>query len=180
MIKYVLLALVLTLTIAATACASAPTPVPTVPPPTAVPSPAEANKALVRRYLDTVLIGGNLDAIDGFVTPAYKRYVSATAAPLNAAGQKQRLAGIRAAFPDMQVTIEDMIAEGDRVAYRMTIRGTYKAPFAGIPATNKAATDAVLETVRIENGKIAEHWGGPDIFNVLMDLGVTCSIPPAK
>ena len=137
-------------------------------------------KSLVRRYLEQVLIGGQLDSIGEFVSPTYKRYVSATAAPLNVEGQKQRLAGLRAAFPDMQVTIEDLFAEGDRIAYRLTIRGTHQGVFQGIPPTGKAVTVAAVEIVRMENGKMAEHWGGPDTLSLLQQLGAAVSVPPAK
>ena len=138
------------------------------------------NKSLVRRYVEQVLIGGKLDSIGEFVSPTYKRYVSATAAPLNVEGQKQRLAGLFAAFPDMQITIEDLFAEGDRVAWRLTVRGTHQGAFQGIPPTGKAVTFAAFEMARIENGKMAEHWGGPDTLSLLQQLGAAVSVPPAK
>ena len=69
---------------------------------------AEDNKALVRRYLEEVWHEGNIAAVDAFLAPHYRRYLSPTAAPLTLDGQRQRLTGFRAAFPDIQLTIEDI------------------------------------------------------------------------
>lgn len=162
------------------ACAPAPTPVPpTPPPPTAVP-PAEANKTLVRRYVDQVPNGGHFEVLDEMLSPNYKRYLSAAAAPVNAAANKQRLAGLRAVFPDLQITIDDLIAEGDRVVYRGTARGTQQVVFMGIPPTGKQGAVTVIEIFRIENGKIIEHWGGPDTMDLVQQLGGVVSAAPAK
>jgi predicted ester cyclase len=155
------------------ACAPAPTPVP----PTLLPQ-TEANKALVRQYYDQVLGAGNLNAIDELVSPNYKRYLSGGAAPLDAAANKQRLAGLRAAFPDMKPTIEDLVAQGDRVASRVTVRATHQSAFQGIAPTGKPVTITALEIIRIENGKFVEQWGGPDLLNVVQQLGGVISAAP--
>lgn len=152
------------------ACAPSPTPVP----------PTETNKALVRRYYDQVLNAGNLNVLDELLAPNYKRYLAATAAPLDAAAQKQRLGGMRAVFPDLNITIDDLIAEGDRLAIRMTVRGTQKGPFQGIPPTGKQATVSALEIVRIENGKLVEHWGGADNLDLAQQLGGVVAPAPSK
>ena len=137
-----------------TACApAAPTPPPA--------ASTDANKALVRQYYEQVLNAGQFSAVGQFVSPSYKRYLSATAAPLTADQQSKRLAGLRAAFPDLKFTIDDMTAEGDHVAIRATMRGTHNGAFQGLQPTGKSATVAAIETTRLENGKIAEHWGEP-------------------
>ncbi len=151
-------------------CASAPAPVPTI----------EANKALVRRYYDQALNMGNLNVLDELLAPNYKRYLTATAAPLGAAAQKQRLGGMRAVFPDLNVTIDDLIAVGDRVAIRMTVRGTQKVAFMGVPPTGRQGTVSALEIVRIENGKIVEHWGGTDNLDLVQQLGGVVTAAPPK
>lgn len=162
------------------ACAPTPTPVPpTPPPPTSVPT-TEANKALVRRYVEQVLNRGKFEVLDELWAPNYKRYVSAAAAPLNADAAKKRLAGLRAVFPDLNLTIEDMIAEGDRVAYRTTIRGTQQAAYQGIAPTGKQVTVTELAIIRIENGKFVEHWGGADTMDLVQQLGAVVSPAPPK
>ncbi len=140
--------------------------------------PAEESKAVVRRYIDEVWHKRNLAAVDAFLAPHYRRYVSPTAAPLTLEGQKQRLAAFRSAFPDIELTVEDMLAEGDRVAFRSTIRGTHAGVFLGIPASGKRVTVALIDVVRVEHARIVEHWGGPDIFDLLQQLGA--GISPAR
>jgi len=132
---------------------------------------AEENKSLVRRYVEEILNRGNMAVADELIAPDYRRYISPTAAPLTVDVQKQRLAGIRAAFPDWHLAVEDMIAEGDRVAFRATIRGTHNGAFQNIAPTGKQVTVSALDIVRIENGKFVEHWGGPDLLNLMQQLG---------
>ena len=134
----------------------------------------------MRRYVEQVPNGGHLEVLDEMAAPSYKRYLSAAAAPINAAANKQRLAGLRAVFPDLQITIDDMIAEGDRVVYRGTARGTQQVAFMGIPPTGKQAAVAVIEIIRIENGKFVEHLGGPDTMDLVQQLGGVVSAAPPK
>ncbi len=131
----------------------------------------EENKSLVRRYVEEILIRGDMSAADKLLAKDYRRYTSASAAPLNVEGQKQRLTGIRAAIPDLEITTEDLFAEGDRVALRVTIRGTHKGQFLNIRPTGKSIEFWGLDVIRIENGKFVEHWGGPDTFDILRQLG---------
>ncbi len=140
----------------------------------AAKSQAEANESLARSYYDA-LNKGDANALGQYLAPDYKRYLSATGTPLDVAGQLKRLAGLGAVFPDMQITIDNIIAEGDYVAICLTARGTQKVAFLGIPATGKKITVSGFEVVRIENGKIIEHWGGTDTFNLLQQLGAVIS-----
>src|SRR5215469_12631814 len=117
---------------------------------------AEANKALVRRYIEVVWNQRNMAVLEELLAPTYQRYVSATAAPLRSEGQRQRITGFHTAFPDLQFTIEDLIAEGDRVTFRATLRGTHRGPFPSLPdmaPTGKQVTISVLDVVRLEQGK---------------------------
>ena len=119
-----------------------------------------------------------MQLLDELLAPNYKRYLTATAAPLDAAAQKQRLGGMRTVFPDLNITIDDMIAEGDRVALRMTIRGTQKVAYQGIPPSGKQVTVSGVEVVRVENGKFVEHWGGADNLDLAQQLGGVVSAAP--
>ncbi len=140
----------------------------------------EENKSLVRRYVDQVLNGGRFELLDELLSPNYKRYLSPTVAPLTPELQKQRLAGLRAAFPDLHLTIDDLIAEGDRIVLRVTLRGTHRGAFQGIAPTARPVTVFALDVVRIEDGKFIEHWGGPDLLNLLQQLGAVVSAAPGK
>jgi predicted ester cyclase len=133
----------------------------------------EANKALVCRFYDEIFNKKNLNVVDELVAPNYKRYLSPIAAPLDAAGQKTRLAGMLAAFPDSHLTIEDLVAEGDRVAIRLTNRGSHQGAYLGIQPTGKQVVADAIEIMRIENGKIVEHWGAPNNYSLLQQLGAT-------
>ena len=138
---------------------------------------AEENKTLVRRYIEEVWDKKNVAALDEFLASTYQRYTSPNTTPLNREGQKQRLAGIRTAFPDITLTLEEIFAEGDRVAFRSTIRGTHQNIFQGIPPTGRQVTVSLLDIVRVEDSKIIEHWGGPDFLDWLKQLGAVVSAP---
>jgi predicted ester cyclase len=134
------------------------------------------NKALIQRYLDEVWGKGNIAAADQFLAPDYKRYLSPVAEPLHLDGQKQRLAGFRAAFPDIHITMEDMVAEGDYVVFRSTMRATHQGVFQGLPPTGRRVTVTLLDVIRIENGMFIEHWGGPDLFDLVKQMGANISV----
>ena len=118
---------------------------------------------------------GSLAALDDYLAADYQRYVSPTAPPLSLEGQNQRLAGFRAAFPDIKLTLEDVFAEDDHVVFRSTMRGTNEGGVQGIPPTGARVTVALLDMVRIRDGRIVEQWGGPDVLDLLRQLGATVS-----
>ena len=132
---------------------------------------AEDNKTLVRRYIQKVWDENDVAALDEFFAANYQRHISPNAIPLNREGQKQRLAGIRTAFPDIALTLEEIIAEGDRVVFRSTIRGTHQKIFQGIAPTGRHVTVSLLDLVRVQDNKIVEQWGGPDFLDWLRQLG---------
>jgi steroid delta-isomerase-like uncharacterized protein len=137
---------------------------------------AEENKVLVRCYIEEVWNKRNVAALDEFLASNYQRYTSPNTTPLNREAQKQRLAGIRTAFPDITLTLEEIYAEGDRVVFRSTIRGTHLNIFQGIPSTGRQVTVSLLDMVRVEDSKIVEHWGGPDFWDWLQQLGAVVSV----
>ena len=132
---------------------------------------AEHNKALLRRYIEAVWDKENPDALDDFLATTYRRHRSPTTTPLSRDGQKQLLTAFRSAFPDIKITVEEVIAEGDTVAFRSTMRGTHQGEFLGIAPTGQQVTFSLLDVVRIEDGKIVEQWGGPDTFDLVQQLG---------
>lgn len=87
-------------------------------------------------------------------------------------GFKQHVVGTRAGFPDAQFTIDDEIAEGDKVVNHWTFCGTHQGEFAGIPSTGKAVTMTGMGIVRIADGKVAEIWDEFDALGLLRQLGV--------
>jgi steroid delta-isomerase-like uncharacterized protein len=140
---------------------------------------AEENKALLRRYVNEVWGNQNLKALDEFLAPDYQRHRSATTQPLTRDQQKQLLALFRTAFPDIQITIEEIIAGEDQIAFRSTMRGTQFGEFLGIPPTGRHVTVGLVDVIHIRNGKFVEQWGGPDLFDLLKQLGAEISLKKA-
>ena len=133
--------------------------------------PSKENETLVSRYVDEVLNRGNLDLLDEICARDYKRYLSPASSPLSLDEQRQRLASIRIAFPTLSAEVEEIICDNGIVAFRAIVRGTQSGPFLGLPATGKDFTISALDMVSVKHGKFAEHWGGPDLFALLQQLG---------
>ena len=133
--------------------------------------------SLVNRYVEEILNNGRFELLGEFFATGYQRFLSPTAPPLTPEAQQQRLAGLRTAFPDLHLTVEDIIVEGDRVAFRGVLRGTHHGLFLGVPPTGKQVTAAAFDILQIEKGKIVAHWGGPDLLSILQQLGAAVSVP---
>jgi steroid delta-isomerase-like uncharacterized protein len=138
---------------------------------------AEENKAIVRRELEEVFTQGNLDAAEEIYAPNYVSHQTATVSI--PAGEdvhgveaaRQIAIARREAFPDLQITIEDQIAEGNKVATRFRARGTHLGELAGRTPTGKEVELTGINISRIERGKIAEHWPYADILGMMRQLG---------
>ncbi|HKJ39155.1 MAG TPA: ester cyclase [Anaerolineales bacterium] len=141
---------------------------------------AEENKALLRRYIEDVWDEQNPDAIDNYLLPNYKRHRSPTTAPLSREEQKQLLVQFQTVFSDIQITVEDVVAEDDRIAFRSTMRATHQGDFLGIPPTGKQITVGLVDLIRIENGKFVEQWGGPDLLDLTQQLGAEIVVKESK
>ncbi|MBI3362976.1 MAG: ester cyclase [Chloroflexi bacterium] len=138
---------------------------------------SEANKAISRRFIEDGFNKGNMAAIDEIVAPGHTNSGpgSLPGLPPGPEGSKQIISVYRNAFPDLQLTVDDVIAEGDKVVTRWTGRGTHKGELAGIPPTGKTAVTTGMGVDRIVNGKIVESWGIFDQLGMLTQLGV---VPP--
>ncbi len=139
---------------------------------------AEENKALVHRFYDEFLNAGNLDIADELIAPDCVFYMGGNLEPIRGPeGYKRTLAMFRTAFPDIRWTIEDMVAEGDRVAERPVGRGTHLGEFMSIAPTGKRIEIRGIAILRVADGKIVENWGMPDMLGLMRQLGVA---PTAK
>jgi steroid delta-isomerase-like uncharacterized protein len=136
---------------------------------------ATSNKATMRRFQDAAnshvaeLIS---ETIDEVVEPDV---LIRTPLPIQATGAellKEVFARLHRAFPDLHVTIEDLIAEGDKVVSRNTVTGTHQGEYMGIPPTGKSVTYNEIFIVRFVNGRFAETWGVVDILSQMKQLGV--------
>ena len=134
----------------------------------------ETNKALSRRFLEEVFNKGKLNVLDEIIAKDHVSTGPGTlpGLPTGPEGQKQLVTVYRNAYPDVHFTIDEQIAEGDKVVTRWTGRGTHKGELFGIPATGKSSTVTGIAVDRIANGKIAESWGIFDQFGMMQQLGV--------
>ena len=137
----------------------------------------EDNKTLMRRFFEEVYTKKNLAAIEEFIAPNHIDHSAAAAGlPVGAEGSRQAIGMMLTGFPDLHVTVEDMIAEGDKAVVRMTMRGTQQGAFGSISPTGKQVAVSTIDIVRIEGGKIAEEWGIDDMLGMLQQLGVVPSM----
>jgi len=135
----------------------------------------EENKAFERRLYEEIYNKKNVAAIEQFFTASWICHPSPPGMAPGLEGMKQEYDLSNKAFPDMRVKLEDMVAEGDKVACRWTATGTHKGEFMGIAPTNKQVTMTGIHIDRIAGGRVVETWNYADMLGVMQQLGV---IPP--
>lgn len=130
---------------------------------------SDAKRNLVRRYFE-IVNNKDLSVIDEIVHPDVTFHGMEVA---STSQLKQKAAEIVTAFPDMSLTVEHLVADGDLVAARVTARGTHTGDFEGIPATGRTISHvAEMDVFRIQDGKIVEVWHLYDVFGMLTQLGL--------
>lgn len=132
----------------------------------------EENKALVRRVLEEVVNKKNLAAIDQLAAPNFVGHFTSFPPVQDAGMLKQVNSIVLTAFPDIVLTVEDLIAEGDKVAARLTFRGRHTGELMGIPPTGKQIMMSALHIWRFEGGKLVEAWVNSDDLGMMQQLGV--------
>jgi steroid delta-isomerase-like uncharacterized protein len=137
---------------------------------------ARENKAIARRIYEEVINTGDLSLADQYIDQDMVSHNNPPDTPEGIEGFKHFVTTFRAAFPDLVFTIEDLIAERDRVVARATIRGTHKADFMGVPATGRAIEMESIDIMRFADDKVVEHWGQGDAVGLMQQLGAV--IPP--
>lgn len=132
---------------------------------------AENNTTVASRWYEEVFNGGHLELIGELFAPNFVDHDPSNPLP-GFEGLRQLVSTYRGAFPDIHLTVEDEITEGDKVVTRFTGRGTHKGPLMGIPPTGKRVTITAIDILRFENGTIVEHWGNQDLLGMMQQLGV--------
>ncbi len=135
----------------------------------------EENKALVRRFIEEAWNKGNIDAADQFVASDFVDLDPLPGQQQGLEGLKQALAMMRTAFPDIHFTIEEQVAEGDKVVSRFTWRGTHRGEFFGVPPTSKQVAVPGIVIDRIVEGKALEGRALMNLLSMLTQLGVISS-----
>jgi steroid delta-isomerase-like uncharacterized protein len=136
----------------------------------------EENKALVRRHAE-LIVNKDLETLFAEISPDFVDHELQPGMPPGIEGARQFFSMLVTAFPDLDATLEEVLADGDKVATRMTVRGTQNGPFLGIPPTGKHAAWSIMDIYRIGGGKVVEHWGLTDQVAMLQQLGV---MPPPR
>jgi steroid delta-isomerase-like uncharacterized protein len=131
---------------------------------------AEENKAVVRRWVEEAYNKGNVAVADAIYAPDYVLH-DLTAPVRGPEALKQFATMYRTAFPDLRITLEDMIAEGDTVVWRYTARGTQHGELTGLPPTGKPVTVTGIVISRFAGGRWAEDWHSQDTLGMLQQLG---------
>ena len=133
----------------------------------------EDNKALTRRFYDEAINQGNLDLIDELVSEDFVEHEEFPGLPTTGPeAPKAALGMFLAAFPDLQITADELIAEGDKVVVRATMSGTHQGEFMGMPATNKTFAVKAIDIIEIRDGKATAHWGMTDQVAMMEQLGL--------
>jgi steroid delta-isomerase-like uncharacterized protein len=123
--------------------------------------------------MEEVFNQGNTSLVDELFAPDFVEHEELPPGiPPGREAVKVMYTMFRNAFPDFKITIDDMIAEGDKVVAHSTWTGTQKGEFMGIPPTGKSVSFGVFDTIRIADGKFVEHWGLMDSMKMMQQLGV--------
>ena len=137
---------------------------------------SEENKAIMRRMLDEVIVGGNLALMDELVAPDFVNHnVVGTAETSHSVGVepfRQEIKALREAFPDLKIQIIHLLADGDKVIANLRGQGTHLGRFGPVPATGKKGDVVSMTIVRMANGKFVERWNLVDRYGMLQQLGV--------
>ena len=134
---------------------------------------SEENKALARREVEEIFTQGKLDVADEIYASDFVDYDLVLPQTMNGPEEmKEYVAMYRSAFPDLRVTLEDQVAEGDKVVNRWTAQGTHQGEYMGVAPTGKEVEFAGMHISRInEEGKIAENWEVYDLMGLMRQIG---------
>ena len=134
-------------------------------------SQADENIKVISRFIQEFKNNANHDIVDALFTPGFVHHFKDPRLPPGSQAIKLIGQSIVAGFPDVQVSVEDLLADGDKVIERTTARATHTGEFNGIPATGKQVVWTEIHIYRLEDGKIAELWSEIDLLGLLTQLG---------
>lgn len=130
----------------------------------------ESNKKIVKEYLEKIVNTGNSDSITNYISESYTEKFENKKYHLGIEGAIEHIKGVRKTYPDLEITIDKQIAEGDWVATCYTMRGTHLGEWMGIKPTGKKIEVTGVNIDRIVDGKIIEHSGAANLFNALLEI----------
>ena len=131
----------------------------------------ERNKANMSRLMIDLFVKGDFSVVDELVAPDFVEHSAAPGMPGGIAGLKAVAQMIRAGFPDFDISVDDAVAEADRVVLRLTEMGTQTGFVFGIPPSGRKAKWSAIHIIRMEDGKMAEHWDVIDLMGMMRQIG---------
>ncbi len=134
--------------------------------------PAEENKALFRRAYEELWNRGNLSVADELIAPDFINHAASPGSNRGSESMRGSVIWARNAFPDLHFEIEELVAEGDIVAGRLTMSGTHQGSLMGEPPTGRSLRTNHMHFVRFRDGKVVEHWGARDALGMMRQLGM--------
>ena len=140
----------------------------------------ESNKQLVRRYYEEVVNTGNVEYIANFISPDYVEIYEQRRYSMGIEGAVTHVLGVREVFPDLQLTIDQQIAEGEWVVSCATARGTQERDWLGMKASGQTMEMVSINLDRVHNDRIVEHGGLANLFQPLLKAGAIHITNPAK
>ena len=136
------------------------------------PATLEANKQIVRRFIDEIFLKGDFDAVDELLTDDFTPHTWGPTPP-GRDGLKEAIERVSKGISEPAMTIDDIIAEGDRVAVRLTSSATHTGDFMGMPATGKRYEIGEIHIFRLRDGRVSEHWHQADFTGMMKQLGAS-------
>jgi steroid delta-isomerase-like uncharacterized protein len=140
----------------------------------------EENKAIVRRMTEEFYNQGNVESAERFFADTYMHHDPASPQVRDRDGLKEVLRAFLTGCPDLQITIDQLLAEGDTVTKRWTYHATHTGDLAGLPPTGRRIMMSGLELFRLADGKIVECWLGYDNLSLMQQLGVIPTVEQAQ
>ncbi len=131
----------------------------------------EENKTVVYQLIDDAWNKGNVSVIDGLLSPDYVLHIPTRQGTIDREGYKEAIRVYRTAFPEMLLSIKEMIVVEDKVVVRWMISGAHKGPYMGVAPTDKHVTLTGMSIRRLEEGKIAEEWVVSDMLGLMQQMG---------
>lgn len=132
---------------------------------------AEKNKTIVRRFIEEVVNTGKVDRVEEFISVDYAEVQDGERHAVGIEGAKAHIRGVRQTYPDLYLSIERQIAEGEWVATCITARGTHQGSWLGIEPTGKPVTFTGVNIDRVVGGRIVEHGGAANMLGPLLEIG---------
>ncbi len=131
----------------------------------------DQNKTVIRKFVEEFKNKANHAIVDDLCAPDFVHHFKDPRLPADPKALKILGAMVVSAFPDVRATVEDLLADGDRIVERTTARATHRGEFEGVPATGRPVTWTEIHLYRLKNGKIAELWSEIDFLAILTQIG---------